>query len=67
MLGVMQPDAAAGPVNDELALSTVTTNFLGPIRMTSALIEHLKKQPAAYVINTTSGLAFVPMAVTATY
>ena len=35
--------------------------------MTSALIEHLKQQPVAYIINTTSGLAFVPLAPTATY
>ena len=35
--------------------------------MTSALIEHLKRQPQAAVINTTSVLGFVPLAVTAVY
>ena len=35
--------------------------------MTSALIEHLKSQPEAAVLATTSGLAFVPMATTAVY
>jgi uncharacterized oxidoreductase len=65
--GIMAPDHAAGPVDDALATSIVTTNLLGPIRMTSALIEHLKTQPRATVINTTSGLAFTPMAATATY
>ncbi len=65
--GIMKPDGAAGPVEDAVAASIVTTNFLGPIRMTSGLIEHLKSQPNAVVINVTSGLAFTPMAATATY
>jgi uncharacterized oxidoreductase len=65
--GIMKMDAATGPVEDAIAVSTVTTNLLGPIRMTSALIEHLKAQPKATVINVTSGLAFVPLAATATY
>ena len=65
--GIMKPDGVEGVVDDAVVSSTVTTNLLGPIRMTSALIEHLKRQPAAYVIHVTSGLAFVPMAMTATY
>ena len=65
--GIMKPDAVQGVVDDSLVFSIVTTNLLGPIRMTSALIEHLKSQPKAYVINVTSGLAFVPLAVAATY
>jgi uncharacterized oxidoreductase len=43
--GIMMPDDAAGAMDDELLVSTVTTNLLGPIRMTSAVIEHFKKQP----------------------
>jgi uncharacterized oxidoreductase len=39
--GVMYPDGAQGPVDDYLMRATVDTNLLGPIRMTSALIEHL--------------------------
>jgi len=65
--GIMKPDAVQGVVDDSVISSIVTTNLLGPIRMTSALIEHLKSQPKAYVINVTSGLAFVPLAMTATY
>lgn len=65
--GIMKRDSLGGVVDDEVLTSTVTTNLLGPIRMTSALIEHLKKQPAAYVIHVTSGLAFVPLAVSAIY
>ena len=65
--GIMQLDDAAGEVDEELLTSTVTTNVLGPIRVTSALIEHLKKQKAATVIYNTSILAFVPLALTAVY
>lgn len=65
--GIMKPDGVAGAVDDALVMSTVTTNLLGPIRMTSALIEHLKAKDGATVINVTSGLAFAPLAMTATY
>jgi uncharacterized oxidoreductase len=43
--GIMQSDQADGKVDDELLLATVNTNLIGPIRMTSALIEHLKTLP----------------------
>jgi uncharacterized oxidoreductase len=35
--GIMEPNQAAGIIDDKLLASTVTTNFLGPIRLTSAL------------------------------
>jgi len=65
--GIMLIDDAAGKIDDQLLTSTITTNLLGPIRLTSALIEHLKKQPKATVIYNTSALAFVPLALTAVY
>jgi uncharacterized oxidoreductase len=65
--GIMLPDNAAGQVDEAVLVPTITTNLLGPIRMTSALIDHFKKQPQATVINVTSGLAFVPLAMTAVY
>jgi len=65
--GIMLLDHADGPVDDAIALSTVSTNLLGPIRMTSALIEHLKTKPDAVIANVSSVLGFVPMAVTAVY
>jgi uncharacterized oxidoreductase len=65
--GIMKVDDAGGAVDEAVLVSTVTTNLLGPIRMTSALMEHLKKQKAATVINVSSGLAFVPLAMTAVY
>ena len=65
--GIMQPDAAAGKVDDAVMVSTITTNLMGPIRMTSALIEHLKGKDDAVVAYTSSVLGFVPLAVTAVY
>src|SRR5271155_349777 len=65
--GIMLPDRAGGPVDDKLLADTVTTNLLGPIRMTSALIEHLKRKPDAIVAYTSSVLGFVPLAATAIY
>ena len=38
----MLPDEAAGWIDDKLLVDTVTTNLMGPIRVSSALIEHLK-------------------------
>jgi len=65
--GIMPFDDAAGAIDEDTMLSTVTTNLLGPIRMSSALIEHLKRQPRATIINNTSVLAYVPLASTAVY
>jgi uncharacterized oxidoreductase len=47
--------------------AVITTNLLGPIRLTAALLPHLRKQTHAAVINVSSGLAFVPLPVTPTY
>jgi uncharacterized oxidoreductase len=63
----MLPDTAAGAQDDAQLVSTVTTNFMGPLRVTSALIEYLKAQPSATIIYNTSILGFVPMAATSIY
>ncbi len=47
--------------------ATIATNLLGPIRLTAALLPHLRRQPRAAVVNVSSGLAFVPRADTPTY
>ncbi len=65
--GIMLADDAAGAIDEALLVSTVTTNLLGPIRMTAALIDHLKKQADSTVINVSSGLAFIPLATSAVY
>lgn len=49
------------------AEATITTNLLGPIRLTNALVDHLKAQADAAIVNVTSGLAFVPLVAAATY
>ncbi|URJ35030.1 SDR family NAD(P)-dependent oxidoreductase [Paenibacillus polymyxa] len=65
--GIIQSDDSAGVIDEDVLISTVTTNLLGPIRLTSAFIEHLKSKEEAVVINTTSILGFVPLATTAVY
>jgi uncharacterized oxidoreductase len=49
------------------AEAIVTTNLLGPIRLSVALLPHLLKQPAATLVNVTSGLAFTTLSVFPTY
>jgi uncharacterized oxidoreductase len=49
------------------AEAMITTNLLGPIRMTNALIDHLVAQPDATIVNVSSGLAFVPLFTSPTY
>jgi uncharacterized oxidoreductase len=47
--------------------TTITTNLLGPIRLMAALLPLLRKQPHATIMNVSSGLGFVPLAMTPTY
>ena len=49
------------------AQAIVDTNLLGPIRLTGALLPLLSNQLSSTIMNVTSGLAFVPMAMTPTY
>jgi uncharacterized oxidoreductase len=65
--GIMKMDDAGGVMDDAQMVSILTTNLMGPIRVTSALIEHLKTQETATVMHVTSGLAFVPLAMTSVY
>jgi uncharacterized oxidoreductase len=65
--GIMELDDVTGPVDEELLVSTVTTNLGGPIRMSGALVGHLKNQKDAVIINVSSILAFVPLVPTAAY
>jgi len=65
--GIMPFDDPSGAIDEATALSTIDTNLLGPIRMTSRLVGHLKQQPRATIINNTSVLAYVPIATNAVY
>jgi uncharacterized oxidoreductase len=53
-------DLQTGEIAD--AEETITTNLLGPIRLTAALIQHLTAQPQAAILNVTSALAMLPAA-----
>ena len=45
----------------------ISTNLLGPLRLTAALLPHLRQQARSAIMNVSSGLAFVPLALTPTY
>jgi uncharacterized oxidoreductase len=64
--GIMTPEALAkGEVADAEAI--ITTNLLGPIRLTAALLPWLVAKPEAAIMTVSSGLAFVPLSMTPTY
>ncbi|GAB3625826.1 SDR family oxidoreductase [Pandoraea terrae] len=65
--GIMPFDDAGGPLDDEQAVHLVDTNLLGPVRVSAAFVEHLKRQPESTIINNSSVLAYVPLAATALY
>lgn len=65
--GIMRYEDVSAPRDLEDAEATITTNLLGPIRLTDALLEQLKAQADAAVVNVSSGLAFVPMPRAPTY
>ena len=68
MAGIMIPENlknGAEALDDAEAI--ITTNLLGPIRLSALLLPTLQKQPSATIMNVSSGLAFVPLAATPTY
>jgi uncharacterized oxidoreductase len=66
--GIMRPEDLLAQQEDLAdAEATITTNLLGPIRLTAALLPQLRKQPHATIVTVSSGLAFIPMAITPTY
>jgi len=66
--GIMRPeDMKADLVDLTNSEAIIAINLLGPLRLTAALLPHLRRQPSATIINVSSGLAFVPLHVTPTY
>ena len=66
--GIMRiEDWQTAEIDLSTAEATIETNLLAPIRLTAALLPHLRKQPRATVLNVSSGLAFLTMANTPAY
>lgn len=66
--GIMKvEDLKAEPFDLDVVEETIATNLLGPIRLTAALLPHLRARAAATVMTVSSGLAFIPLAATPTY
>lgn len=64
---MMAEDLLMDVVDWETAETTIATNLLGPIRLTAALLPHLRARDAATIMTVSSGLAFVPLTATPTY
>jgi uncharacterized oxidoreductase len=64
--GVMKPENVKA-TDAKLVEQTIGINLLGPIRLTAALLPQLEKQESATIMTVSSGLAFVPLAMAATY
>jgi uncharacterized oxidoreductase len=58
---------AAGSIDDAAIVAEIQTNLLGLIRVTSEFLPHLLNRPDAVLLNVSSGLAFVPLAVFPVY
>jgi uncharacterized oxidoreductase len=57
--GIMKSEVI-GEDDVSIAEKTIATNLLGPIRLNSALLPHLKQQAEGTIITVSSGLAFLP-------
>ena len=67
MAGIMKPENLNEGSDPETIDATIATNLTAPLHLTAALLPHLKQQPKATVMTVTSGLAFMPLAMTPTY
>jgi uncharacterized oxidoreductase len=66
--GIMKPENLLSPSENLAdAEAMVSTNLLGTMRLTSALLPLLRRQPKSTIMTVSSGLAFVPLAMTPTY
>ncbi|MBO9669002.1 MAG: SDR family oxidoreductase [Sphingobium sp.] len=65
--GIMAREDVDRTGDTSIAEQTIVTNVLGPIRLTNALMDHLVAQPHSAIVNTTSGLAFVPLKTAPSY
>lgn len=63
--GIMQPIRLDGPSSDNLEKwlrHEIEIDCMTPILLSNNLLSHLKQQPAAAIVNVTTGLVFAPAA-----
>ena len=65
--GIMRPENLLSGDDLATAEATISTNLLGMIRLTTALLPEILKQPDGAVLTVSSGLAFTPLHLTPTY
>jgi uncharacterized oxidoreductase len=66
--GIMRPEKLLAAQPDLAVVeATIATNLLGPIRLTAALLPLLRRQAHSAIVTVSSGLAFLPLALTPTY
>ena len=59
--------AAEKPIDDTSLLEEINTNVVGLIRVSAEFLPHLKNQQSATLLNVSSALAFVPIALFPVY
>ncbi len=67
MAGVSKPENLVEGADPSIVDDTIATNLVAPLQLTAALLPHLKQQSNAVIMNVTSGLAFIPLAMNPTY
>jgi uncharacterized oxidoreductase len=67
MAGIMVAEDVRSADFLDTAARIVDTNVMGPLRLLSAFVEHLRTRPKAALLTVSSGLAHVPLAITPTY
>jgi uncharacterized oxidoreductase len=65
--GVQQRIRATDPADWDRAREEIVTNFEAPVHLTMLFLPHLVAQLHATIVNTTSGLAFSPLAAVPVY
>jgi uncharacterized oxidoreductase len=64
--GVMQNESLKKPLGD-IAYETMAINLLGPMQLTSLLLDTLARNDSPVVMTVTSGLAYMPLFMTPSY